>query len=149
MSPPPGRMLGVDYGRRRIGLALSDGLGIAARPLGTVDGSDRAAALLRIARRADEEDAAGLVVGHPRNMDGSRGPMAEEAEGFARELAGAAGRPVWLWDERLSTRQAEALLLGADLSRKKRRRRRDGLAAQIVLQSWLDAGGWKEPPAVP
>jgi putative Holliday junction resolvase len=134
-----GRVLGVDFGRRRIGLALSDALQITARPLGPVDGSEADRAAEEIGALARENEVVEIVVGLPYNMDGSEGASAHAARDFAERIARAAKLPVTTWDERLTSRQAERLLRDADLSARKRKKRIDSLAAQIMLQALLDS----------
>ncbi|MBN1558235.1 MAG: Holliday junction resolvase RuvX [Lentisphaerae bacterium] len=139
------RVLAVDYGRRRLGLAVSDPTGSLAFPLRTVEscGPRRAAAAVR--EVVSETGAARVLVGLPLNMDGSEGPMAREARAFADLLRAALPVPVETWDERLSTAQAERVLLEGDLSRRRRKRARDKIAAQLFLQSWLDAAAARAP----
>lgn len=137
-----GRILGIDYGTRRIGLALSDVRQRLASPCGQVEargqpGPDTAALVRWI--EAGDHAVGGFVVGLPLNMNGSDGPQAVLTRRFAAELERRAARPVVLWDERLSTFQAEAYLAAAELSKAARKRRRDALAAQVILQSYLDA----------
>jgi putative Holliday junction resolvase len=124
-----------------VGVALSDALRITARPAGAVQVRSSDEAAEAIAALALEHEVTAVVVGLPLNMDGSRGPMAEEAEAFAALVKEKTGLSVHAWDERLSSKQADKAMLRANLSRKKRKKRIDGLAAQIVLQSWLDAQG--------
>lgn len=132
------RILAVDLGERRIGLALSDPQGLLA--------SSRRVYLrrnidedLEYLRRLGEEEGIGeVVLGLPENMDGSLGEQAERALEFKRLLEERLGLPVALLDERLTTAEAERVLLEADLSRRKRKRLRDGLAAALILQAYLD-----------
>ena len=134
------RLIGIDPGRRTIGLALSDVGVTLATPYGTLKRGklrDNAAEIAGIARR---EDAGGLVVGLPLSMDGSVGPVAQAARDWAMALSEATGLPVALWDERLSTVQANRFLIGeADLSRRKRAAVVDRMAAALMLQSAIDA----------
>jgi len=137
------RILGVDYGERRLGFALSDSLEQIATPF-RVERIESAAAAVRVVKKVCEDaGAARIVIGLPVNMNGSRGPQAQRVEQFAVELAAATGLPVDTWDERLSTREAEQVLLSADTSRRRRREVIDKLAAQLVLQNYLDA---RQPP---
>lgn len=134
------RFLGVDYGTRRIGLAVSDELEWGAYPLVTIERSRRLAHdLAEIARRAAKEEAEGIVVGLPLNADGTRGPAAEAAAAFARALGKHTPLPITLWDEFLTTAEAEAELIAADVSRAKRRRVIDQVAAVHLLESFLRA----------
>jgi putative Holliday junction resolvase len=137
-----GRWLGVDLGSKRIGLALSDPRGLLASPAGVLASSGKPeldATLVLV--RAAESGATGIVVGLPVNMDGSEGPQASAARRFAHLLRASSLLPIELWDERLSTFQADEHLADAGLSRSARRRRRDAIAAQVMLQSFLDARG--------
>ncbi len=133
-----GALLGLDLGTRRIGVAVSDSLRLTATALETIPRAKFAAECARLECIAAGRDIAGIVVGLPRNMDGSEGPRAQSARAFARNLAGRLGRPVALWDERLSTVAAERVLIEADSSRKRRAEVIDKLAAAIILQGALD-----------
>lgn len=133
------RILGVDYGSRRLGFAVSDEDGLLALPVCVVPVKSDRQALAETERLCREKLAGRIVVGLPLNMNGSRGPAAQQAERFAEALRQRMIMPVELWDERLSSAQAERILLGADVSRRRRREAVDKLAAQIVLQSYLDA----------
>lgn len=134
-----GRILGIDYGERRVGLATSDPMESMALPLRVIDVISEAAVCREIGEYCEHEDVTMVVVGMPINMDGSRGPMAEKADAFAARLASRLKIPVRTWDERLSTSLAERVLLEADMSRRKRKLVRDKLAAQIILQGFLDS----------
>lgn len=135
------KLLGIDYGERRIGVAASDETGTLALPLEQVDAEPLAAACERIATLARERNVERIVVGMPRNMDGSYGPAAEAVRAFIAVLKKSVPAEVFTWDERLSTAQAERAMLEADYSRKRRRAQRDALAAQLILQNYLDAKG--------
>ncbi len=132
------RYLGVDLGRARIGLALADDVLRTARPLRTVVGRAEAAALAEIAGAAREYEVERAVLGLPLNMDGSEGPAARHARSFARKLEAALGVPVELFDERLSTFEAEVRLRDRGFSAKDRRGRVDAEAAAVILQGWID-----------
>jgi len=135
------RALALDIGTRRIGLARSDALGLTAQTLGMLEvrrNPDRT--LEELADRIREEQAEILVVGLPRNMDGSLGPKALEVRQFVEDLLKRVDLPVEYVDERLTTVSAQRVLLEADVSRKKRRQVVDGMAAAIILQTWLDTG---------
>lgn len=136
---PKGKMLGIDYGDRRMGLAISDETGTIAMPWKQIEVTGREDAVLLARDLAVECGANCLVVGIPLNMSGTKGPMAEKAESFARALEKTTGLPVYRWDERLSTVQAEKSMLEGDLSRRRRRDLRDKLAAQMILQAFLDS----------
>jgi putative Holliday junction resolvase len=133
-------ILGIDYGDRRLGLARSDSTGLIAGGLPTLERSDPAAEVVEPLRRlCQEHGVERIVVGVPINMDGSRGPRAQVSLDFAAKLRVALGIEVMTWDERLTTVQAERAMLQADLSRAKRRERRDRVAAVLLLQNYLDA----------
>lgn len=133
------RILGVDYGEKRIGIASGDlELGIAT-PLQMVEVRNADQAVEAVKRVCAEKEAGKVVVGLPINMDGSEGPAATGALAFAARLRDVLSVPVETWDERLSTRIAESVLLDADVSRAKRRGVVDKLAAQVILQGYLDA----------
>lgn len=134
------RFLAVDYGTRRIGLAVCDELEFGAYPLATITRSRSLRHdLQEIARRAQAEEAQGIVVGLPLNADGTRGPSAEAAAAFAKSLGKHTEIPITLWDEFLTTFEAEEELLAADVSRKKRREVIDQMAAVHLLESFLRA----------
>ncbi|MCX7600151.1 MAG: Holliday junction resolvase RuvX [Armatimonadetes bacterium] len=134
------RLLGVDYGTARIGLALSDPTGAVATPLAVIESTgDTGADAAAVARIASREKADKIVLGLPRRMSGESGPEAREAAEFARLLREASGLPVVLWDERLTTALAERVLVAADVRRAERRARVDKVAAALILQSYMDA----------
>jgi putative Holliday junction resolvase len=148
MSPEPGesdglaavgRVMALDYGDRRIGVALSDPLGITAQPLLTLEHRSRADDIDRLARLAREHAVLRVVVGLPLGMDGTRGERVRLTELFMERFRKVTGLPVESWDERLTTVQAERALIESDLSRRRRRGVIDQAAAVILLQSWLDA----------
>lgn len=134
------RILGIDYGRRRIGLAISDEAGFLARPL---DPYQRTHSLRKdleyLARQAREAEAGTIVVGLPLNMDGSKGEMAVEVEEFVGQLHELMKIAVVVFDERLTSSEAERVLLEGNVKRKDRKRLRDGLAATLILQGYLDS----------
>ena len=141
------RALGLDVGDKTVGLAYSDELGITAQGLSTLARTNVEADLTAIAGVCSEHSVEVLVVGLPLNMDGSEGPRAEVSRRFGDRLGQRTGLPVEYWDERLTTMQVERVLLEADLSRAKRKKVIDKLAAQVILQSWLDAHA--APPSEP
>ena len=136
--PRTGALAGLDLGTKTIGVAVSDGLRHVASPL-TVIRREKftldAAALLKIAA---ERGLAGLILGLPRNMDGSEGPRAQSTRAFARNLERLTPLPIGFWDERLSTVAAARALLEADASRRKRAEVIDQVAAGYILQGALD-----------
>jgi putative Holliday junction resolvase len=133
------RVLAVDWGSKRIGLALSDPTGAIAQPLPHVERRSDAQALAAVAETAQMHRVGRIVVGLPRNMDGSEGAAAATARRFGTRLAERAGLAVDFWDERLTTAAAERALVAADVSRTRRRRVRDGVAAALMLQGYLAA----------
>ncbi|MCZ6792846.1 MAG: Holliday junction resolvase RuvX [Planctomycetota bacterium] len=136
-----GRILGIDHGDRWFGLALSDVSQTIARPLERA----RAQELWdRLEVLVSEEDVEAVVVGLPRNMDGTEGPRARLARAFAERLASRSGLPVETWDERLTTVEAERRLRRRGTSPERRRAKVDSEAAQILLQSFLDARSRKQ-----
>ncbi len=137
-------ILGVDYGSKRIGLAVSDGLSITAQGLDTLERTDTEEDITVLADLVSRRGIEEIVVGNPLNLDGSEGQAAEEAGKFADLLRERCGVPVRLWDERLSTAQAERAMLDADVSRRIRKKSRDRMAAQLILQSFMDAHGRNE-----
>jgi len=138
-----GRLLGIDFGTRRIGVAVSDELQGLARGLATLQYRGMDAAAQEIADLTGTWGIERVVVGLPRHMNGSEGESAEAARQLAALVASRTGLPVILWDERLSTKGAERLLIEADLPRARRRRIIDQQAAQWILQSYLDQ--WHGP----
>ncbi|GMA52111.1 putative pre-16S rRNA nuclease [Alicyclobacillus contaminans] len=132
------RILGIDYGRARIGLALSDPTGLVAQPLTVLHRESDEAAAERIAALAEQHEVERVVVGWPRNMNGSVGERAKQCQAFAALVEAKTGIPVDLYDERLTTVAAERMLVAANLRREKRRTVVDGVAAAMMLQGYLD-----------
>lgn len=133
------RLLGIDPGRKRIGLALSDvGLHLAG-PYATLERGKLRTNAAEIMAIAHKEEVGGLVVGLPLDMDGSFGPAAQAARDWALALSQTAGLPTAMWDERMTTALSEEAMLQADVSRARRDDMRDRLAAARILQSALDA----------
>ncbi len=136
--PPMRAVAGLDLGDKTIGVAVSDRMLSIASPLQTIRrkkfGLD-AAALLAI---LDAREIGGIILGLPRNMDGSEGPRCQSTRAFARNLSRLTERPIGFWDERLSTVAAERALLEADTSRRKRAEVIDHVAAGVILQGALD-----------
>ena len=133
------RILALDYGERRLGFAVSDPDGIIAMPLTVEEVNNEEESIAAVKRLCEETEAEKLVIGLPLNMDGSKGFMAEKVEGIADRLRGQLSISIELRDERLSTREVEGVLLAADMSRAKRKKVRDKLAAQVILQGYLDS----------
>lgn len=134
----PGRVLAVDSGSKRVGLAVSDPSGTIAQPLTTVDAEPAETLAARLAEIARQNDATRIVVGLPRRMDGSYGPEAKAARALGDAVRKASGLPVELVDERLTTVAAERSMLAAGDKRAKRRASVDRVAAALLLQSHLD-----------
>jgi putative Holliday junction resolvase len=142
----PGRTLGIDLGDVRIGLALSDLLGVTAQPAGVLVRKNAKADLAALVQLVETHDAVRVVIGLPLLLSGEAGTRARDAEAFATALrAMLPGVAVDLWDERLTTKEAERTLIAADVSRKARRRVVDSLAAVLILQNYMDRHA--SPPA--
>ena len=133
------RYLGVDVGRARIGLAVADDVLRTARPLEMVRRTSEAAELAALRRVTGEYEVTRAIVGLPLNMDGTEGPSARLARAYAAKLARELAIPVELFDERLSTFEAEARLRARGLSARGQRSMIDAEAAAVILQGWLDA----------
>ena len=133
------RILGVDYGARRIGLALSDETATIAQALEQFAVESDEAVIQKISEIVTERGVSKVVVGLPRNMDGSYGPQAKKVLEFVECLRAQTSVSVETWDERLTTVAAERVMLEGDLSRAQRKVRRDKIAAQMLLQGYLDA----------
>lgn len=135
-----GRVLGVDPGTVRIGLALSDPLGVTAQPIDHLERIGSRRDLNNLAQRVKDHDVRVVVIGLPLTLAGEEGEAAlasrEMAEGLRRRLPGV---EIELWDERLTTVQAERTMVAGKVRRGKRKQRIDSLAATLILQSWLDA----------
>lgn len=132
-----GRVMALDFGTRRVGVAVSDPLGITAQAHSVLDAEDPSL-MEQIARLAADLGAERVVVGLPVSLDGREGPAAEAARRFAEKAGEATGLPVHLVDERFTTVSAERVLVEAGLSGRRRRRVRDRVAAAVLLQSYLD-----------
>jgi len=133
------RLLGLDVGKKTIGLALSDTTLTVASPLETIRRGKFASDVERIRRIVAEQGIGALVVGLPINMDGSEGPRCQSVRQFAKSLLERLTLPLAFWDERLSTAAVMRTLIEADMSRKRRRETIDKLAAAYILQGALDA----------
>lgn len=140
------RVLAVDYGEKRIGLAISDELEISASPLMTLTKKSDEDAANQIAQIVSRFRVAKVVVGLPRRTDGKEGEMEQRVKAFAEKLRRKVKVPIVFFDERFTTRIAEQVLLEADLTRRKRKQVRDRLAAAILLQSYLEAQHTLEEP---
>ncbi len=134
------RILGLDLGEKNIGVAVSDQLGWTAQGLESIRSNGQVDADLdKINVVVQKYEVEKIIVGLPRNMDGSYGPQAKKALKYAKLLNKRLDLPVETWDERLSTVAAQRVLIEADVSRKKRRRVVDKMAAAIILQGYLDS----------
>lgn len=138
------RVVGIDLGSRRIGVAVSDGLGLTAQPHATIDRHGGLRDLQAIAAVVQAVGADRVVLGLPLDPEGNEGDASRRARAFGDKLAAHLALPVELVDESFSTVEAEAVLLAADLSRARRRTVVDKLAAAVILQRWLDG---QRPPA--
>lgn len=133
------RILGLDYGEKRIGVAVSDELGLTAQGITVIERRNRRVDLEALRRLIDEYGVEKIVLGDPVRMDGTRGIQCEKVDRFARILEEAFGLPVLLQEELLSTKEAEEILRTAGAGRKKRKAVVDKLAAVLILRSYLDA----------
>ena len=137
--PPRGRLLALDVGSKTIGLAVSDVERSIASALHTVHRRKFAQDAEVLKFEVEQQNAIGLVVGYPLNMDGSEGPRCQSTRAFVRELEKFIALPTLLWDERLSSAKAEEAMMEAQLSRVKREQRIDKIAAAVILQGFLDS----------
>jgi putative holliday junction resolvase len=137
-APERRRIMALDYGRKRIGLALSDELGLTAHPLATLVRKNRADDVRRLREICRAQSVARIIVGHPVHMTGERGTMAEEAARFAARLKKELGIEVELLDERLTSWEAEQTVSGARSSRGHGRAPLDDVAAAILLREYLE-----------
>ena len=133
------RILALDHGTVRIGVALSDELKMIASPLEFIPAEPFADVLTRLKTLVREKEVELIVIGMPRNMDGSYGPAAEKVREFATALKDALAIPLKMWDERLTSTQANRMMTEGGMKRDKRKEKVDGMAAAIFLQSYLDA----------
>jgi putative Holliday junction resolvase len=133
------RSLGIDHGTKRIGIAISDELGMIAHPMEFILAEPFAKFLGRLKEIIHEKEVEQLVVGMPRNMDGSYGPAALKVQQFVAVLKESLAMPIALWDERLTSTQANRFLVQANVRREKRKEKVDQTAAAILLQSYLDS----------
>ena len=133
------RILGLDYGSKRIGVAVCDELGMTAQGLATIIQKNRQQTLEEIAGFIRTYNAEKIVIGYPIRLDGSEGIQCEKINNFASILESTFSLPVIKWDETLSTKEAEEILTRANIARNKRRNIVDKLAASLILQGYLDA----------
>jgi putative holliday junction resolvase len=132
------RVLGVDYGRARIGLAISDELGMLAHPLETIPAKNLESAAKRVAEIAREKEVERVVLGMPKHMNGAVGTAAEEVQAFANKLRPLLRCELLMWDERLTTTAAHRALRDSGRKTKQTRAIIDQVAAQMILQGYLD-----------
>lgn len=133
------RVIALDHGSKRVGVAIGDPLGVIAQPLEFIPAEPLDAFFERLKLILSEKEVGQIIVGMPRNMDGSYGPAAEKVREFVERLKTEVDLPVRLWDERLTTAQAQRVLLEGNVRRKDRKQRVDKMAAAILLQSYLDS----------
>lgn len=136
--PPMCALIGLDLGDKTIGVAISDRIGAAATPIETIRRKKFTPDAERLLALARDREVGGILLGLPRNMDGSEGPRCQATRAFARNLARMTELPIGFWDERLSSVAAERALLEADTSRKRRAELIDHVAASYILQGALD-----------
>lgn len=134
----PHRILGLDVGARRIGVAISDPLGITAQGLETLHRKNKKYDLQFFRRLIRQYDVKEIVIGLPLRMSGAEGTQAEKIHAFADDLLKHFGLPVHLWDERLTSAEANRILRATDLSIEKRGKAVDRMAAMLILQSWME-----------
>lgn len=134
-----GRVLGLDVGSRRIGIAVSDPLGITAQGLETLQRKNKRQDFERLGQIVRQYEVKEIVVGLPLRMSGAEGTQAEKMQDFAQELRKRFKLPVHLWDERLTSAEANRLLRETDLSIEKRGKAVDRMAAVLILQGWMES----------
>ena len=139
MNVQQGRVLALDLGKRRIGLALSDELGVTAQGLETLERTNIRSDLARLAEVASSNHVSLILVGNPLHMSGRESRQTEHARDFGARLHDATGLPVEFWDERLTTVEAQRVLRESGISIEKRAKAVDRLAAVILLESYLDS----------
>lgn len=142
--PKSGALMGLDYGTRRVGVAVCDGTQSIASPLRVLQRDE--STLIHLKLIAEEHSIAGLVVGLPVHMSGDEGQKAAEAREFGDSVATLLDLPIVYHDERFSSKQADAAMAAAGLSKQKRKARIDMLAAQFILKAFLDSGGKERKP---
>ncbi|WP_075618161.1 Holliday junction resolvase RuvX [Paenisporosarcina indica] len=135
------RVMGLDVGTKTVGVAISDAFGWTAQGIETIkiDEANEKFGIERVAELMKSHEVSSFVVGYPKNMNNTIGPRAEASERYAELLRETFEKPVFLWDERLTTSAAEKMLISADVSRKKRKQVIDKMAAVMILQGYLDS----------
>ncbi len=146
---PLRRLMGIDYGERRIGVALSDPFGLFARPYAILSRTTAEADLAALREIADREQVTRVIIGLPTDSQGGIGPQAAIVIHWARDFARAVGRPVVFWDESYSSVLAEEMLKSAAGKKRRRDDPLDDIAAAAILQDYLDAGGSDDEPGQP
>lgn len=136
---PNSRVLGLDVGSKTIGVAVSDPLGITAQGLETIRRQNKRLDFEHLGRIIQQYSVSEIVVGYPLRLSGAEGTQSEKMRQFAEELRKRFGLPVHLWDERLTSSEANRILREADLSIKKRAGAVDRMAAVLILQNWMEA----------
>src|SRR5882757_5172997 len=134
------RILALDHGSKRIGIAVSDETKTIAQPLEYIAAEPIADLLTRLKQLIREKEVDLILIGQPRNMDGSYGPAAQKVETFVAVLKSAIAVPIKMWDERLTSTMANKVLIQGGVRRDKRKEKVDKMAAAILLQSYLDMG---------
>ena len=137
-NPIGGRVLALDFGKRRIGLAVSDEMGLTAQGLDTLERTRLREDIARLADLAAAKDVSLILMGDPLHMSGRQGSQSEKVREFAERLRQRTGLPIRFWDERLTTVEADRVLRESGISSRKRARSVDRLAAVILLESYLD-----------
>ena len=136
------RLIGLDYGTKTVGVAISDPLFLTAQPLETIERKDAnklRRTYARIEELIDQYEVTALVLGYPKNMNDTKGTRVEETEVFKENLERRTGLPVYLWDERLTTKQANQTLMEVGVRRENRKAVIDQMAAALILQSYMDS----------
>jgi putative holliday junction resolvase len=139
-----GRILGLDVGSKRIGMAVSDPLGITAQGIETLQRRNKRQDFAELARIIQRYEVQEIVVGLPLRMSGIEGAQSEKIQAFAEDLRQRFGLPVHLWDERLTSVEANRLLRQTDLSIERRAKAVDRMAAVLILQGWMEAHGGRD-----
>jgi len=132
------RILAIDHGSKRIGIAVSDELKLIAQPLEYILAEPADKLMARLQELIRDKEVESILVGMPRNMDGTYGPAAQKVQEFVAVLKAAVTVPIKLWDERLTSAQANRVLIQGNVRREKRKEKVDKMAAAILLQSYLD-----------
>ena len=135
------RTLALDIGLKRTGAAITDDLNITAQPLGARERIGYKSELEWIKELMEEYEIERVLIGHPLNMDGSKSEMAKICESVARKLEKELAVEITLWDERLTTAHAQRILTETGATRKKKKKKVDTMAAQLLLSNWLESGG--------